>query len=233
MFKLGESSLNLTEKVLICRVGIRLRRHWRSSSIPGASASAAARLSLKYVLLLWIGLACDTTGTSTAGNIASQSGLRLRHPCHHGRRGHRAHAGACALGYLHLWLSQQARRRFTPSAPWYGWRGSCLYHWHARGHPAIHLPGRVRYQQRHHHVAILAVILFAKDARRMIAAERVAGTSPTRFRTSDRVGKIAPLRPYRMRIPKQGPPAKMPGVPRFLGMSLGVPPLLLLGAPRR
>ena len=30
------------------------------------------------------------------------SGLRLRYPCHHGRRGHRAHAGACALGHLHL-----------------------------------------------------------------------------------------------------------------------------------
>ena len=30
-------------------------------------------LSLKYVLLFWIGLACDTTGTLTMSNIASQS----------------------------------------------------------------------------------------------------------------------------------------------------------------
>ena len=103
----GESSLNLTERILMsaelvfASVAISLALFFYTWGVFGERRGGT--LSLKYVLLFWIGLACDTTGTLTMSNIASPiRGLRLRHPCHHGRRGHRAHAGACALGHLHL-----------------------------------------------------------------------------------------------------------------------------------
>ncbi|WP_237563799.1 HsmA family protein [Adlercreutzia caecimuris] len=71
-------------------------------------------LNLKYVLLFWAGLACDTTGTLIMSNIASQSnatGFGI-----HGLTG----ALAIVLMIVHaLWAtftylrgSQQARRRF-------------------------------------------------------------------------------------------------------------------------
>lgn len=110
-------------------------------------------LSLKYVLLFWIGLACDTTGTLTMSNIASQSAAS----------GFGIHAitgvVAIVLMLVHaLWAtftykrgSQQARRRFHTFSTVVCWRGSCLYHWHARGHPRHPPAGRVRHRHQRHH----------------------------------------------------------------------------------
>ena len=84
-------------------------------------------LSLKYVLLFWAGLTCDTTGTLIMSNIASQSnvtGFGI-----HGITG----ALAIALMIVHaMWAtvtylrgSQKARKRFTRSARSFGWYGLC------------------------------------------------------------------------------------------------------------
>ena len=101
-------------------------------------------LSLKYVLLFWIGLACDTTATLTMSNIASQSAAS----------GFGIHAitgvVAIVLMLVHaLWAtftykrgSQQARRRFHTFS---------TVVWLARGHPRHPPAGRVRHRHQRHH----------------------------------------------------------------------------------
>ena len=105
------------------------------------------------MLLFWIGLACDTTGTLTMSNIASQSAAS----------GFGIHAitgvVAIVLMLVHaLWAtftykrgSQQARRRFHTFSTVVAGVARALYHWHARGHPRHPPAGRVRHRHQRHH----------------------------------------------------------------------------------
>ena len=171
-------------------------------------------LSLKYVLLFWIGLACDTTGTLTMSNIASQSAAS----------GFGIHAitgvVAIVLMLVHaLWAtftykrgSQQARRRFHTfsTVVWLAWLVPYIIGMLV-GIPAIHLQAVCAMAPASSSWQSWLSFCSQKDARRMIAAERVAAPAPTRFRASETVGKIAPLPdPIECASPNQGPPAKMP-----------------------
>lgn len=122
-------------------------------------------LNLKYVLLFWIGLACDTTGTLTMSNIASQSatsGLGI-----HAITG----MVAIVLMLVHaLWAtftykrgSQQARRRFHTfsTVVWLAWLVPYIIGMLV-GIPAIHLQAVCAIGTSVIIVALLAVILFAK-----------------------------------------------------------------------
>lgn len=123
-------------------------------------------LSLKYVLLFWIGLACDTTGTLTMSNIASQSAAS----------GFGVHAitgiVAIVLMLVHaLWAtftykrgSQRARRRFHTfsTVVWLAWLVPYIIGMLV-GIPAIHLQAVCAIGTSVIIVAVLAVILFARS----------------------------------------------------------------------
>lgn len=109
-------------------------------------------LSLKYVLLFWAGLTCDTTGTLIMSNIASQSnvtGFGI-----HGITG----ALAIALMIVHaMWAtvtylrgSQKARKRFHTfsTVVWLVWLVP-LHHRNARGHSGHPPAGGMRYWHGH------------------------------------------------------------------------------------
>lgn len=138
-------------------------------------------LSLKYVLLFWIGLACDTTGTLTMSNIASQSAAS----------GFGIHAitgiVAIVLMLVHaLWAtftykrgSQQARRRFHTfsTVVWLAWLVPYIIGMLV-GIPAIHLQAVCAIGTSVIIVAILAVILFAKGRKKNDRSGKSRGTSP-------------------------------------------------------
>ena len=129
-------------------------------------------LSLKYVLLFWIGLACDTTGTLTMSNI-----------------GIHAITGVVAivLMLVHaLWAtftykrgSQQARRRFHTfsTVVWLAWLVPYIIGMLV-GIPAIHLQAVCAIGTSVIIVAILAVILFAKGCKKNDRGGKSRGTSP-------------------------------------------------------
>lgn len=138
-------------------------------------------LSLKYVLLFWIGLACDTSGTLTMSNIASQSAAS----------GFGIHAitgvVAIVLMLVHaLWAtftykrgSQQARRRFHTfsTVVWLAWLVPYIIGMLV-GIPAIHLQAVCAIGTSVIIVAILAVILFAKGRKKNDRGGKSRGTSP-------------------------------------------------------
>lgn len=123
-------------------------------------------LSLKYVLLFWAGLTCDTTGTLIMSNIASQSnvtGFGI-----HGITG----ALAIALMIVHaMWAtvtylrgSQKARKRFHTfsTVVWLVWLVPYIIGMLA-GIPAIHLRAVCAIGTAIVIVGLLAAYLFARD----------------------------------------------------------------------
>ena len=146
-------------------------------------------LSLKYVLLFWIGLACNTDSTLvgkprmgiTMSNIASQSAAS----------GFGIHAitgvVAIVLMLVHaLWAtftykrgSQQARRRFHTfsTVVWLAWLVPYIIGMLV-GIPAIHLQAVCAIGTSVIIVAILAVILFAKGRKKNDRGGKSRGTSP-------------------------------------------------------
>ncbi|WP_282191074.1 HsmA family protein [Adlercreutzia caecimuris] len=123
-------------------------------------------LNLKYVLLFWAGLACDTTGTLIMSNIASQSnatGFGI-----HGLTG----ALAIVLMIVHaLWAtftylrgSQQARRRFHTfsTVVWLLWLVPYIIGMLV-GIPAIHLKAVCAIGTAIVVVGLLTAYLFARD----------------------------------------------------------------------
>lgn len=123
-------------------------------------------LNLKYVLLFWAGLACDTTGTLIMSNIASQSnatGFGI-----HGLTG----ALAIVLMIVHaLWAtftylrgSQQARHRFhtLSTVVWLLWLVPYIIGMLV-GIPAIHLKAVCAIGTAIVVVGLLAAYLFARD----------------------------------------------------------------------
>lgn len=123
-------------------------------------------LNLKYVLLFWAGLVCDTTGTLIMSSIASQSnitGFGI-----HGLTGALAivlmivHALWATLTYLRG--SQQARRRFHTfsTVVWLLWLVPYIIGMLV-GIPAIHLKAVCAIGTAIVVVGLLAVYLFARD----------------------------------------------------------------------
>lgn len=123
-------------------------------------------LNLKYILLFWAGLVCDTTGTLIMSSIASQSnitGFGI-----HGLTG----ALAIVLMIVHaLWAtftylrgSQQARRRFHTfsTVVWLLWLVPYIIGMLV-GIPAIHLKAVCAIGTAIVVVGLLAVYLFARD----------------------------------------------------------------------
>lgn len=123
-------------------------------------------LNLKYVLLFWAGLACDTTGTLIMSNIASQSnatdfGI-------HGLTGTLAivlmivHAVWATITYLRG--NQQARRRFHTfsTVVWLLWLVPYIIGMLV-GIPAIHLKAVCAIGTAIVVVGLLAAYLFARD----------------------------------------------------------------------
>ena len=127
------------------------------------------------------GLACDTTGTLTMSNIASQSAAS----------GFGIHAitgvVAIVLMLVHaLWAtftykrgSQQARRRFHTfsTVVWLAWLVPYIIGMLV-GIPAIHLQAVCAIGTSVIIVAILAVILFAKGRKKNDRGGKSRGTSP-------------------------------------------------------
>ena len=123
-------------------------------------------LNLKYILLFWAGLVCDTTGTLIMSSIASQSnitGFGI-----HGLTGALAivlmivHALWATLTYLRG--SQQARRRFHTfsTVVWLLWLVPYIIGMLV-GIPAIHLKAVCAIGTAIVVVGLLAVYLFARD----------------------------------------------------------------------
>ena len=90
----------------------------------------------------------------------------------------------------------------TPSAPWYAGVARAYIIGMLVGIPAIHLQAVCAIGTSVIIVAILAVILFAKGRKKNDRGGKSRGTSPTRFRISDRSEDRTASRPYRMRIPQ-------------------------------
>ena len=125
-------------------------------------------LSLKYVLLFWAGLACDTTGTLTMSHIASQSAAT----------GFGIHAAtgmlAIALMLVHaVWAtvtyrrgSQRAQQRFHTfsTVVWLAWLVPYIIGMLV-GIPAIHLQAVCAIGTSIVVVSLLAIYLFARDRR--------------------------------------------------------------------
>ncbi len=123
-------------------------------------------LSLKYVLLFWAGLTCDTTGTLTMSHIASQSAAT----------GFGIHAltGVIAIGLMlvhALWAtityhrgSQRAQRRFHTfsTVVWLAWLVPYIIGMLV-GIPAIHLQAVCAIGTSIVVVSLLALFLFTRD----------------------------------------------------------------------